>query len=134
MNLAKKITVVLLAALFFASTASVARAEDDTMQVVLKDSLYGGVIGALIGTAIVLVTDDPEDNLEYIPTGAGIGIIAGAAYGIASTGVVQSISEVDATSGEFALNMPTFKKTVVYNENTHQTEVINSMDLFKLKF
>lgn len=130
MSLAKKVVVIvlLLTSLAFTSRAYA----EDTMQHTFKSTLYGGAIGALLGTAVMLLTDNPEDNLSYIPTGAGIGMLAGAAYGLASGGVVQSISELEG--GKFTLRLPAIKRKVLFDKNVAEKEVINSIDLFKFRF
>lgn len=127
----QKVTATLLVFLTVVLFSSSAIA-DDTMEVTLKDSIYGGVIGALIGAAVVLVSDKPEDHLSYIPTGAGVGILVGAAYGLATSGLVQSVGEVK--DGQFALGLPTIKTIKIFDENANDTEVINQVDLFKLNF
>ncbi|MBI5902442.1 MAG: hypothetical protein HZB84_03030, partial [Deltaproteobacteria bacterium] len=77
MKILKKATLVTLATIILILPAA-ARAED-TMQRTLRDSIYGGVIGALAGTAVLLLTKNPGDHLGFIPTGAGVGILVGAA-------------------------------------------------------
>jgi drug/metabolite transporter (DMT)-like permease len=129
MNFLKKTVIITLVLTFFVSTRAFA---DETMSYTLRSTLYGGAIGALLGTAVMLLTDNPEDNLSYIPTGAGIGLLAGAAYGLASSGVVQSISEVEG--GKLTLKMPTVKRTVHFDKNVAEKEVMSSVDLFKFKF
>ena len=80
MKMEKLRKIAVLVMLFTFLTGSVASAED-AMDRTLKGSLYGGLIGGLIGTAVMLLTDNPDDHLEYIPTGAAVGILVGAAYG-----------------------------------------------------
>ncbi len=122
-----------LAALMLFSTAFSTRAyADDTMQVALKNSIYGGIIGALIGSAAVLVTDNPDDHLNYIPTGAGIGIMLGAAYGVASSGVVQSLGSIE--NGKFSWSIPTISIDGIFDRNANHTEVVRSIDVVRLKF
>src|SRR4030067_2343777 len=94
----KKISLIFLAIAFFASVSSAAA--EDVMQRTLRDSLYGGLIGALLGTAVMFLTDDPGDNIEYIPTGAAVGILAGAAYGMGrSMGQTSSVNAADGGRG-----------------------------------
>lgn len=126
------IFVFLTASILF-STAFSARAHaDDTMQVALKNAIYGGIVGALIGSAAVLVTDNPDDHLNYIPTGAGIGIMLGAAYGVASSGVVQSLGSIEG--GKFTWHIPTLNVNGVFDRNANHTEVVQSLDVVRLKF
>jgi hypothetical protein len=130
MNLVKKTSIIALLLVFFVFTSR--SFADDTMQYTLKNSLYGGILGGLIGSAVLLLSDEPDDNLSYIPTGVGVGVLLGAAYGIATSGVVESIGEVE--DGRFTLNMPTLKRVEIFDENMNGKELINSIDLFRFKF
>ncbi len=131
MKITKKIIVLSLIFSFFASTTP-AHAED-ALQRTLTDSLYGGIIGALLGSAIAVLNKHPEDHLDYIPTGAAIGVLAGATWGIAtSSGVVQSLSEVE--NNKLTFNFPTIKNNVETDKRTNRSETVESLELFKLKF
>lgn len=122
-----------LALIFTFLTFSVARAED-VMQQTMRDALYGGVAGALIGAAVLLLTDNPDDHLNYIPTGAGIGILAGAAYGIATSGMMITSSAAEVEDGKITFNMPTIKKEKIYDEIANRYEDIEQVDLIRVKF
>ena len=60
------------------------QAADFEVQNTFEDALYGGMLGALVGGGAMLVSGSPSKHWNYITTGAGIGIIAGAIYGVAS--------------------------------------------------
>ncbi len=131
-KITKKITVLLVAISVFAFSAQ-AKAADDAMSNTLTDALYGGAIGALVGTAVLFLTDNPDDHIDYIFTGAGVGILGGVAYGLATSGVVQrAATEYDGDKITFA--MPTVKRVEVYDELLSKKEVINSVDLVKIRF
>ena len=54
-----------------------------SLQVVAEDSLWGCLIGTLVGTAtLAFHIDDATDHLENIAYGAGIGLFAGVGFGI----------------------------------------------------
>lgn len=127
----KKAALLTLAAIILILPTT-ARAED-AMQRTLRDSFYGGVIGALAGTAVLLLTDNPGDHLGYIPTGAGIGILAGAAYGVASSSVViEAAAEVE--NGKVAFQAPTINRVEVYDKNANNLEVINIVQLLRFNW
>lgn len=109
-----------------------ALAAESSLEGTFKDTVYGGIIGALVGSAFVLLSDHPSDHLEYIPTGAAVGLLAGAVYGLATSTTVRSFGEVE--NGKFTLNVPTIKQSASYDRNTFRREVIDSVDLFKVKF
>jgi hypothetical protein len=48
------------------------------------------MIGAVGGTGVVLLTEHPKENLDYIQTGAGIGLLGGIVYGILSYASMSS--------------------------------------------
>src|SRR3989304_6175761 len=122
----KKISLIFLAIAFFASVSSAAA--EDVMQRTLRDSLSGGLIGALHGTAVMFLTDDPGDNIEYIPTGAAVGILAGAAYGMGRSMVqTSSVPEVDGDGVSFSF--PTVTAEKIYDEKLNLVEGIEKIDL-----
>lgn len=127
----KRIIALCLIVTFFAS-ATGAFAED-TMQRTLRDSAYGGLIGGLLGTAVMFLTDDPGDHLDYIPTGAAIGVIVGAAYGIGRSVQDSSFAEVEK-DGTVKLGLPVVKSQKLYDEKLDMVETIESIDLVRIKF
>jgi hypothetical protein len=133
MNLVKKISTVSLLMVFVFFVFTSRSFADETMQYTLKNSVYGGILGGLIGSAALLLSDEPDDNLSYIPTGAAVGVLLGAAYGIATSGVIESsIGEVE--DGRFTFKMPTLKRVEIFDENVNGKEFINSIDVLRFKF
>ncbi len=78
----KKAVAILLIFLFLYTLPAAAQ---DVMEKTLHDSIYGGIIGAIVGAAVMALSDDPDNNLGYIPTGAAVGVLLGAAYGLGSS-------------------------------------------------
>lgn len=129
----KRCTAILLIFIFsFFAFSSRAVAEDTTMQATFKDTVYGGLIGALIGSAFVLLADKPKDHLEYIPTGAAIGMIAGAVYGLATAGGTKSLVEVE--NNKVAFNVPTVKRTGAFDKTTNTRETVDSIGIMSFRF
>ncbi len=79
------------------------QAADFELQNTMEDSLYGGMLGALVGGGAMLVSGAPSAHWNYISTGAGIGIIAGAIYGVASA--THALAKLD--HGKLQVNVPT---------------------------
>jgi len=75
-------TAILLGGLSFLPIQS--QAADFEVQNTFEDTMYGGMLGALVGAGAMLVSGAPSKHWNYISTGAGLGIIAGAIYGVAS--------------------------------------------------
>jgi uncharacterized membrane protein YebE (DUF533 family) len=80
----------------------VSYAQDPGIVDIFKDGFYGGLAGALVGTAALAFTDEPEDHLNYIAIGAGVGVMAGTAYGIYSA--TQAMAEIEGS--RVVLNLP----------------------------
>lgn len=122
--------LLLIFTLFTFTTSAIAQ---DTMQRTLRDSLYGGLVGALLGSAVLLLTDNPDDHLSYIPTGAAVGILVGAAYGVATSGLMQSAAEIDE-NGKLSFNMPTIATEKIYDEKLDEVEEIERIELVRVRF
>jgi len=83
--------------------AQQASAADYDVQNVMDDAMYGAGVGALVGLGAMLLTDKPADNWDFITRGLGVGIIAGAAYGMyRSRGAFAQVED-----GQIHLGMPT---------------------------
>jgi len=83
----RRLTVLLvLVTLLTSPMVPRAAAEDSTLIRISKSTIYGGLLGILLGSAVALVVDDNRD--EPIRWGLVIGVFGGFAYGVysASTG------------------------------------------------
>jgi hypothetical protein len=116
----RKFCVVLLMFLFL-SFASSSFAETKS-SIVLKGTAYGAIVGALIGSAVWVLTDI-DDNFDYVWQGAAVGAIAGTAYGLYDA---ESFATIENGKVKFA--MPTIK-TGKYGE-----DVKTSASLLKVNF
>ena len=85
--------------------SGVSYAQDPAVADVFKDGFYGGLAGALVGVAALLFDiNDAEDHLNYIAIGAGIGVMAGTAYGIYSA--TRAVAELDGSRVSWHLPTP----------------------------
>ncbi|MDQ7003485.1 MAG: hypothetical protein Q9N67_00585 [Ghiorsea sp.] len=102
---------VLLATAILTLTPAHASAGDYEVANVMDDALYGAGVGALVGLGAMLLTDQPTNNWSYVSRGLGLGIIAGAAYGMYRSS--KSFAQVE--DGQIHLGIPTpeiaFKNT-----------------------
>jgi hypothetical protein len=115
-------------ALMMAANPAVVEAADFEVETVFEDALYGGAIGALVGAGLMLVSSSPSNNLDYIMTGAGVGIIAGAAYGVFTSS--RAFAEID--DGKMVVGIPTPKLSV--QTMGESTVLAMEADLVKLHF
>ncbi|MEK6791376.1 MAG: hypothetical protein AABY45_06725 [Deltaproteobacteria bacterium] len=133
MKTARTLTIACMVAVFLLfTTAGRGMAADSTMKTTVNDALYGGLLGALIGAAVLLLTDKPEDHLNYIPTGAALGVLSGAVYGLATSGVVQSVGEIEGS--KFTLNVPTIQKFESYDKAANKKEITAHIGLLNVRF
>jgi len=105
-----------------------ATAADFEVQNVFEDSVYGAGIGALVGLGFMLISSKPTDHWNYPVVGAGVGLIAGAAYGTYS-GARSMASYED---GKLKLAMPT-PQVRQQNQGAH-AHLALAADLFSSRF
>ena len=129
MRRVKRITVVLLAAALLTGWTIPATAQENPLKVILEDAFYGGVIGTLIGGAMLAFPRHPADHLEYIGYGAATGIIAGTVFGAVT--VSRSFAEVD--KGKIRFAMPTVMPEL-QESSTRGTTLAFKADLLRGSF
>lgn len=107
-------------------------AADDSimMQNIFRDTLYGGAIGAVIGVGFMLLRGKPTDHWNYVAYGAGGGIIAGAAIGMASS--TKALAEIEG--GRITLNVPELKTNIVQDKRDEKIEVVRHLSLLRYNF
>jgi len=103
MNKIRKVVSTIVITAMFSGTAPAFAAGDQALLETFQDSLYGVLIGGLIGGATVAFTKKPADHLINIGIGAGVGAIGGAAFGL--TKALKTLVEIENGTTKFA--MPT---------------------------
>lgn len=79
----RKLAVGVLVVLFACLAQPVtARADDIALERVLRNALYGGALGAVVGAALLAFKDHPGDHLEFVTVGAASGVLVGVAWGM----------------------------------------------------
>lgn len=78
-------------------------AAESSLKVVFEDSVYGGLIGSLLGAATLVFTENSSEHVENIAYGAAAGVFAGAGYGIASS---ANRAMVEYENGKVRLAVP----------------------------
>jgi uncharacterized membrane protein YebE (DUF533 family) len=100
-----KILKVLFVTTAIALAPMQASAGDYEVANVMDDALYGAGVGALVGLGIMLVSKKPTAHWDYVTKGLGIGIIAGAAYGVYRSS--KAFAQIE--DGQIHLGMPSPK-------------------------
>ncbi|GEM_PF-1359215 len=82
----KRLSVLLIAFCFLVvgifSSIPKASAQPPSMQKIYYSAAYGGLLGGLLGAAIMVLGSNPNDHWDYIVKGAAVGVICGTIYGI----------------------------------------------------
>ncbi len=97
-----KVYMIVFALALFPVQAS---AGDYEVANVMDDAMYGAGVGALVGLGLMLLTKKPTDNWDYVTKGLGVGIIAGAAYGVYRSS--KALAQIE--DGEIQLGLPSPK-------------------------
>ena len=120
----KSIIVIVIAAMILScSTFGFAQS---TGGIILEDGLYGTVIGALVGAAVLAFKDEPGDHLDYMARGAGIGAVAGVLFGVYEATAFASLHD-----GNIKFAVPTVKTRPV---NSIDRSIEASVDILKFSF
>lgn len=104
-----------------------AQADENAARSIFLDTFYGMAAGALIGSAISLAQDDPDWG-KNVGTGAAIGGIAGALFGIVSE--VRFMVEVE--DGKVTAGLP--RMDVVRRGAPGFSETVVSAGLLQYRF
>lgn len=114
----KKAAVVMIIIMLLAASAGGALA-GGSGEIILEDTLYGGLIGGLLGGAWYLI--DEDDAADKIGAGIGIGIIGGFILG-----VTDASASVKIENGKVKYAMPQihiFKKNSATVYSAHLLEM-----------
>jgi hypothetical protein len=82
-----------------------ASAQEDTMPIVLRDTVYGSLTGAFLGGLLLLTTSNKSDHWDYIAYGGFVGALAGITYGVYDT----SRSLVEIEKDRITVGLPTLQ-------------------------
>lgn len=104
-----------------------AKSQNNDMLTVLESSFYGGLTGALIGTAFLAFRDKPSDHLKDIRVGAGLGVLIGTVYGLLKT---TGAAFVEVQDGQVTVQAPSFRLGI----DPATKGLTGSVDLLKIPF
>ncbi|MCC6543221.1 MAG: hypothetical protein IT392_01810 [Nitrospirae bacterium] len=121
--IALSILIIFSAVLFVPSQS---KAEENPMRTVFMDTFYGMAAGTLISSAITLTQKDQNWG-STVGTGAAIGGIAGALFGIFTE--IRYAATVD--EGKLYVSLPTISITA---DNKAGGQPLYTAGIFKYKF
>lgn len=125
------LVLVLLAAL---ALPKAARADDIALQKVLRNAMYGGALGALMGTAFLAFKDKPGDHLEFITIGAASGVLVGTAWGIYDSANRNPYVSIENGRIHAALAAPEVSRGAVSEADRGRTETLVTARLLGVRF
>lgn len=76
------IGMLMLILLLCLAPISTGYAQDPVVVDIFNDALYGGLAGLMVGAAFLAFTSEADEHLHYLTRGMGVGVLAGAAYGV----------------------------------------------------
>jgi hypothetical protein len=79
----KRTLMIAISVLTLTSLSVPCSASDSAFRDLFDNSLYGGLVGTLVGGALLVFTKKPSDHLDYLSIGAATGVLAGVAYTVA---------------------------------------------------
>jgi len=103
---------------------------DDAFEGIFRNAVYGGLVGGLVGAALLVFTHKPGDHLDYIGFGAAGGVLAGVAYGAVKT--TRALAEVE--NGKVKLAVPTIIPDYVPARTRGEGGVILTAEVLRGRF
>lgn len=126
----KRAMVLFLACGLLLSWNSSSYASDNTFRDTFESSFYAGLLGALVGGALLAFTNNPNDHLDYIVYGGAGGVLLGAGYGVIKS--TKSLAEYD--NGKIKFAVPTIIPELRESVATGQTSLAFNAQLIRGKF
>ncbi len=123
-NTLRALVVVAFGALFPMQAA----AGDYEVANVMDDALYGAGVGGMVGLGVMLLSDKPSDNWNYVSRGVGVGIIAGAAYGLFRSS--QALAQVEDGRIKYGIPSP----ELAFQETPAGLDLVVKTDLIRGSF
>lgn len=128
-RLHRLIASITLITMLGTSTAAFA-VDENAFRETFTSAFYGAAVGGLIGTALMVFTKKPADNLNYIGYGAAAGTLAGTAYGVARSS--RSFATVE--NGSVRIGLPSIIPDLYESPSTKQTVVTWRADILRGTF
>jgi hypothetical protein len=130
MKTLKRSIIILLSTCLLTGMAVPCVAADNAFRDLFESSLYGGLVGTLVGGAFLAFTHKPSEHLDYLAVGAATGVLAGVTYSV----VKQSRSLVAIEDGNVKLALPTIIPELQENGTKGMASVMLKAEVIKGTF
>jgi len=126
----KRLALVVLSISLLTTFTMPCYAAENPIKDSFESAFYGGLLGSLVGAAMLAFTKTPSDHLDYMVYGAAGGVFVGAAFGIAKS--TRALAEYENGSVKFA--MPTIMPELRENVSNGQPILAFNAQLVRGQF
>ena len=122
--------IIVISALLLTSLSVPCSASESALRDLFENTVYGALVGTLVGGAFIAFTHKPKDHLDYLAVGAATGVLGGVTYSV----VKQTMSLVSIDDGNVKFAMPTIMPELQNNGTKGGSSVMLKAELIRGKF
>lgn len=126
----KRILAIVFAVSMLTSWSASCYASDNVVKDTFESAFYGGLVGTLVGGALLVFTKHPSDHLDYLAYGASGGVLLGTGFGIIRS--AKSLAEYENGKVKFAI--PTIIPELHESASTGQNSLSFNAQLIRGRF
>jgi len=126
----KRTLMIVIYSLMLTSLSVPCSADDSAFRELFDNALYGGLVGTLVGGALLVFTHTPSDHLDYLSIGAASGVLAGVAY----TAVKPAKSLIAIENGNVKIALPAITPELQGNNAKGLSGMVLKAELISGKF
>jgi len=126
----KRTLMIVIYSLMLTSLSVPCSAAESSFRDLFENTLYGGLVGTLVGGALLAFTNKPSDHLDYLTIGAASGVLAGVAYTVARP--AKSLIAIE--NGNVKIALPAVIPELQSNNAKGLTGMVLKAELISGKF
>ena len=130
MTAIKRKMIILMSVILLTSLSVPCSASENAFRDLFENTLYGGLVGTMVGGAFLAFTHKPKDHLDYLAFGAATGVLGGVTYSV----VKQTMSVVSIDDGKVKFAMPTIMPEFQETDKKGGSALMLKAELFRGKF